>query len=165
MLVRRMLPQQRRDEQTMLEVGKAYRGEYARRWNVKTRPYDGVSELLDALAARRVRMAVLSNKPDEFTQKCVAELLPSWTFDKVLGHRDGTPRKPDSAGALQIAAHWGLPPSEIAYLGDTAIDMQTAHAAGMYSVGALWGFRPEELRAGNAKALIERPHKLLEVLD
>jgi len=164
MLIRQMLPDDRRDEQTMAEILAAYRAEYGRRWNAKTRPYDGVAELLDALAARGVKMAVLSNKPDEFTQKCVAGLLGSWEFDPVLGHRDGTPRKPDPAGALQIARHWGLPPAEILYVGDTATDVQTAVAAGMCAVGVMWGFRPSELESSGAEALIERPGELLDLV-
>lgn len=166
MLIRRMLPEDRRDEQTIAEVTKTYRGEYGRRWNVKTRPYDGMAELLDALTSAGVKMAVLSNKPHELTEKCVGELLSGWTFEIVLGHREGIARKPDPAGALWIAGQWQLAPSEIVYAGDTATDMQTAVAAGMYPCGVLWGFRPaEELRTGGAEVLIERPLELLGVLN
>ena len=165
MLIRQMLPEGQRDEQTMAEVTEAYRAQYARRWNAKTKPYDGVPEMLDSLRDRRVKTAVLSNKPDQYTQKCVAGLLPRWRFDPVMGQRDDVPRKPDPAGALQIAAAWDLAPSEIVYAGDTQTDVQTAVAAGMQPVGVLWGFRPDELRAGNDAILIERPEQVLDVLD
>ncbi len=166
MLIRRMLPEGQRDEETIGKVTETYRGEYGRRWNAKTRPYDGIGELLDALTVARIKTAVLSNKPHELTQKCVGALLSQWTFDVAMGHRDGIARKPDPAGALWIARQWELAPSEIVYVGDTATDMQTAVAAGMYPCGVVWGFRPaEELQASGAKALIQRPLELLGVLD
>jgi len=164
-LIRRILPENRRDEGTMNEVLLAYRGEYGRRWNVKTRPYEGIEALLDGLSARGVRLAILSNKPDEFARKCVDAMLPRWTFDLVQGERPDGPRKPDPAGALEIAARWGLPPSQVAYAGDTGTDMKTAAAAGMFAVGVLWGFRgEEELVAGGARVLIRRPCELLDLV-
>jgi len=162
-LIERMLPADRCDEQTIDKIGVAYRAEYGRRWNVKTRPYDGVAALLDELTRRGTKMAVLSNKPDEFTQKCVAELLSPWTFDPVFGHGNGLPRKPDPAGAMQVVAQWGIPAAEILYVGDTKTDMETAVAAGMFPLGVLWGFRgQEELMAGGAQVLIEHPSELLD---
>ncbi len=165
-LVRQMLPEDRRDRQTMAEVADAYRQEYGQRWNAKTRPYDGIGAMLDGLTSRGVKIAVLSNKPDVFTQRCVAELLKSWRFDPVIGHHDGIPRKPDPAGAFQIAESWKLSPTEIAYVGDTGTDMQTAVAAGMFAVGVLWGFRPEEeLKANGAEAVVARPQELLDLIS
>ena len=165
-LVRRALPEDRRDPATMAECAALVRTEYGRRWADKTRPYDGIPDLLDALAARRVPLAVLSNKPDEFTKLCVWRLLPRWRFDAVIGASPALPRKPDPAGALQIAGQLRLPPAAILYLGDTNTDMQTAVAASMYPVGALWGFRTaDELVASGAQVLIEKPLDLLGILD
>ena len=110
-------------------------------------------------------MGILSNKPDVFTQKCVAELLHRWTFDPVHGHGNGIPRKPDPAGAIRIAEGWGLSPEQIVYVGDTGTDMETGKAAGMWTVGVLWGFRGEdELRQSGADAIIDHPRQLLEHL-
>jgi len=124
MLVRRILPEDKQDEETMLRVGAEYRRQYTARWTHKTKPYDGVCEMLDALVERKIRMAVLSNKPDDFTQQCVSEFLGDYPFDPILGHHDGMVRKPDPGGAIQIAADWQLPPGEIVYVGDTATDMR-----------------------------------------
>jgi phosphoglycolate phosphatase len=83
----------------------------------------------------------------------------------VLGQRDDVPRKPDPAGALEIAERLSIPADQFVYLGDTAVDMQTAAAAGMYPVGALWGFRSrEEIVDGGARKLIERPEELLPIV-
>jgi phosphoglycolate phosphatase len=163
-LVRRALPEQRRAEDLLVtQCCAEMRAEYSRRWRDKTRPYDGIPELLDTLASRGLNLAVLSNKPDEMTRLTVRELLPRWRFDAVRGERPGTPRKPDPAAALEIAAQLGLPPAAFLYLGDTNTDMQTALAARMYPLGALWGFRTaEELAVSGAKALIASPMELLK---
>mgnify|MGYP002682588319 CR=1 FL=1 len=125
---------------------------------VKTRPYPGIPELLDRLASDGYRMAVVSNKPDPSTREIVAAKLPKWRFARVLGGRPGVPLKPDPAAVLEVAAGLGIPPREFACLGDSGIDMETARAAGMYPVGALWGFRTaDELRDHGAAALIEGP--------
>lgn len=163
MLVRRSMPEILREDASLRgQCVEAMREEYKRRQTETTRPYEGVPELLDGLTARKIRMAVLSNKPDSPTKDLVAELLSLWHFDAVIGESPTTPRKPDSTGALMIAHSIGIPPNEFLYLGDTNIDMQTATAAGMHAVGALWGFRQaDELLAGGAKALIQRPEDLL----
>jgi phosphoglycolate phosphatase len=75
------------------------------------------------------------------------------------------PHKPDPAGAFEISKELRVSPMEFLYLGDTSIDMQTATAAGMYPVGALWGFRTaDELLASGAKKLIQYPTELLALL-
>lgn len=165
LLVTRALPENRRDEATIAACLAAFQADYNQNWRVETKPYPGIPEMLDALTARGLKLAVLSNKPHDFTQRCVHELLPRWTFEPVFGLRETVPRKPDPAGALEIAACLNIPPAHFLYLGDTAIDMQTARAAGMFPVGALWGFRSaEELVEGGAEVLLEEPLGLLGVL-
>ena len=138
---------------------------YGLNWNPHTRPYAGIPQLLDALVARRLPLAVLSNKPHGFTTLCVEHLLSDWRFQAVLGARDGLPRKPDPTGLHQILAQLQVQADRVLYLGDTAIDMQTAAAAGCYPVGVSWGFRSnEELQAGGARSLISSPDQLLEML-
>ncbi len=162
-LFERSLPAEACSDDVLAACAEEFRHAYAECWNVRTRPYDGIEDLLPALVMRNVRLAVLSNKPDAFTKSCVEEYLARFPFEWVLGQRDGTPRKPDPAGALEIAAAMDLPPGRFLYLGDTAVDMQTALAAGMFPVGALWGFRPlSELQSGGAQAVIERPGELLQ---
>ena len=142
-----------------------YRREYAAAWRLHSRPYPGVPELLDALAARGVQTAVLSNKSHPFTEEMVRELLPGHAFAAVRGALPDQPLKPDPTTALAIAAGLGVPPSSCLFLGDTNVDMLTAVAAGMVPVGALWGFRAEsELRAHGAAAVIASPLDLLALL-
>ncbi len=165
MLVTRALPDHARDPATIDAALADYRRAYAAHWNVHTRPYDGIPELLDALVARGIVLGILSNKPHAMTVKCVDGFLAQWPFACVLGQRDDVARKPDPAGALEAAARMCVAPAEVLYLGDTATDMMTARAAGMFAVGATWGFRPEsELLAAGAQAIIHRPVEVLSLL-
>ena len=161
----RALPEGRRDEATIGRCIELVRADYARRWNVKTRPYDGIGELLEALAERGIPMSVLSNKPDDFTKLMVQGMLGRWDFAAVRGVGPDGVKKPDPAAALAIADHVGVAPAEFLYLGDTNTDMKTAVAAGMLPVGATWGFRSAaELTDSGAEVLIAHPTDLLAVL-
>jgi phosphoglycolate phosphatase len=150
------------DDATVASILADYRREYQACWRDHSRPFDGVPELLAELARRGVRTAVLSNKSDIYTERMTSALLPGHRFDIVRGARPGVPLKPDPAPALAIAAELGLTPAACAFVGDTNVDMQTARAAGMRAVGALWGFRTaDELRANGADVLIAAPADLL----
>lgn len=163
-LCRRSLPENHRDPTTVAACLAGMKDEYGRRWHDKTRPYPGIDPLLDRLGSRGIKTAVLSNKPDDFTRLTVEHLFPKRRFDAVFGERPGIARKPDPAAALEIARSLGVGPAEVVYLGDTAIDMKTAAAAGMYPVGALWGFRPKkELVESGAVLVIARPGELLNL--
>jgi phosphoglycolate phosphatase len=160
------LPEDRRNEDTIRRCLDEYREDYGKHWSVETRPYPGVPELLDALRRRGLKLAVLSNKPDAFTKKCVAALLPRDAFDAVAGERPDVPRKPDPAGARAMATQFGAAPGDCLYVGDSGIDMKTAVGAGMFPVGVLWGFRPrEEMEASGARVLVAAPTEILNLLD
>lgn len=164
-LVRRVLPDDQQDEQTVQNCLEAFGEEYARCWDRKSKPYAGVPELLAALGGRGVPMAVFSNKPDQFAKLCVEKLLPHARFEMVIGAGGDVPHKPDPTGAGLIAERLGIPPGEFLYVGDTGTDMQTASAAGMFPVGVAWGFRPaNELVENGAKILIAEPSLLLRLL-
>jgi len=154
MLVRRALPFEVASENDFQRFVREMKSEYASRWLLKTRPYPGVPEMLAAFAAAGIAMAVLSNKPDDASNEIVKSLLPNIDFRIVLGATPERPKKPDPSAALEIASRLGISPEDFLFMGDTTIDMQTACAAGMFPVGALWGFRPaEELIASGAKVL------------
>jgi phosphoglycolate phosphatase len=165
-LVRRALPATAAaDESAVQRAATRMREEYATRWAAKTRPYDGVLALLDQLFARGVRTAILSNKPHAAALDVVGHFFPNAHFDAVLGARPGVPIKPDAGAALEVSKTLAVPPQSFLYLGDTNTDMLTARAAGMFAVGALWGFRTEEeLRASGAEALVAHPHEVLDLL-
>jgi phosphoglycolate phosphatase len=162
MLGRRALPQGRRSDSDVARFVELMREIYAGRQTCKTRPYDGVDEMLRGLAERGCTLTVLSNKPDGPVKSLVAALLGAHSFAVVRGALPGFPKKPDPAGAIALAAEIGLAPEQFLYLGDTATDMQTATAAGMYPVGAAWGFRGEkELRESGAAVVVHDPREVL----
>jgi phosphoglycolate phosphatase len=165
-LIRRVLPEEKVNDQFADEFLVEMRKEYAKRWAENTRPYPGIPDLLDELQKMGLAMAVLSNKADEFTQIIVKTLLSKWQFEVIRGLKDDLPPKPDPASALWIADQMKIQPADFIYIGDTGIDMQAANAAGMYAVGGLWGFRTaEELKENGAKVLIENPLQMLELLN
>lgn len=130
----------------------------------KTMPYEGIPELLDELASRRIKMAILSNKNDELTKKIVQTLLPQWNFEYIVGLTTEALKKPNPAEALRISRGLGISPEKILYTGDSGTDMQTANNAGMYPVGVLWGFRSkEELLSNGAKVVVEYPEDLIKI--
>ena len=164
-LFRRALPSDHREEQTVARCVDGFQEVYQHCWNIQTRLYDGIAELLDGLVIRGLDLAVLSNKPDPFTKACVAEFCAAWPFRAVLGARAGIPNKPDPTSALEIARLLGYEPKQILYAGDTAVDMETAVRAGMYAVGVSWGFRGvDELRSAGAIAIADRPARILDLL-
>lgn len=165
-LIERILPVESRHPEMIDTAVTAFQEEYAKNWDDHSAPYPGIDRMLDRLTADGLRLSILSNKPDAFTRLCVQRLLPRWTFDPLLGQRQGMPKKPDPAAALEIAGLLGLTPAEILYVGDTAVDMQTARAAGMDAIGVLWGFRAaEELQDAGAHHLIASPEELLPLLS
>lgn len=162
MLMMRALPDDRRDEALIQTCLDEFKKDYAQHWDVETSVYPGIPELLDAACARGIKLAVLSNKPHEFTRNCAERFLSKWTFDVVLGQQPSIPQKPDPAGAFAIAKQMKIAPSAFCYVGDSAVDMRTARAAGMFPIGVLWGFRrSDELEAGGAAAIVSEPLEIL----
>jgi phosphoglycolate phosphatase len=129
----------------------------------ETRPYEGVDELIALLKREGLKLGVLSNKPDDFATSIVAALFPSGPFALVRGQLPGVPTKPDPRAALEMIRGWGLAPKDVAIVGDSAVDIETARNAGCDSLGAAWGFRGRgELEAAGATAVFEGP---LEIAD
>ena len=161
-LVERALPADKRDPENIERCAAEYLAHYERCWHDETRVYDGMVEAVSALRARGVRLGVISNKPHRFTVLCSEFFFPAGSFEIILGQREGTPRKPDPAGGVEIAQRMGIAPSECAYIGDSGVDMEFGKAVGMRRIGVLWGFRDrEELVGAGAEALISQPSELL----
>jgi phosphoglycolate phosphatase len=161
-LCARALPSARQN--LLDEAVRLMRGRYAETWHDTTRLYPGIAELIPALA--RYKLAILSNKPDDFTKQVIEHYFQPNPFHVVRGQLPGVPLKPDPSAALEIARQLGVPVSDWLYLGDTNTDMRTARAAGMFPVGVLWGFRNrKELSESGAAALVKQPEQILALLD
>ncbi len=147
------------------EVLRRMRQHYDRHCFDLTKLYAGIPELISALAERHHRLAVLSNKPDDFTKRMIAHYFQPSPFGVVRGQLPNVPLKPDPTAALQIAQELGIPAAHWLYLGDTNTDMRTARAAGMHAVGVLWGFRDrDELVESGAEHIVARPEDVLALL-
>jgi phosphoglycolate phosphatase len=134
---------------------------YSLNWKRNSCPYEGINDMLSALKKHGVRLAVLSNKPHDFTKLFVDEFFPHGQFPIVYGQRDGFPKKPHPAVALEIAAQLDARPQEMLFVGDSGVDIQTGKAAKMLTAGVAWGFRSvEELTENNADILVNNPLEL-----
>ena len=164
MLMRRAAPEGTA-EPGLAELVEDLHENYAANWADKTRPYVGIVPMLGRLSSFGLPMAVLSNKPHDFTTLCVGRFFPDIAFDRVQGCPEGGKPKPDPSLALDIAGKFGVQPERVLFLGDSSVDMDTARAAGMTPAGALWGFRTEEeLKAHGAKILIDAPEQIFSFL-
>lgn len=164
-LVSRTLSEEQKTEKVIHELYTDLLKDYEINCLQKTALYRGIPDLLDALEAKTLKLAVLSNKADNFTKKIANELLSHWHFEAILGAKENLPRKPDPTGALFLSKELGVPSAETLYVGDTSVDMMTAIAAGMFPVGVSWGFRTrEELLENGAKVVIDDPKELLSLL-
>jgi phosphoglycolate phosphatase len=143
-------------------VAKRYGERYREAPVVATRVYDGMIPVLDRLDAAGVALAVLSNKPHDLTVRVVEQLLPG-RFVEIAGQRPGGPLKPAAEAGLSVTEALGVPAAQCAMIGDSAIDVAAARAAGMRAVGVSWGLRPRDELA-SADAIADAPHQLIELL-
>lgn len=131
----------------------------------KVKPYEGIIEVLDYMKHIGMKIAVLTNKPHKSAVLVVETIFGKGYFNLILGQQESLAKKPDPEGAYVIASNFMVDPSECIYIGDTDVDMETGNAAGMYTVGVLWGFRDkEELVNYNAHALVEKPKDLVKFI-
>jgi phosphoglycolate phosphatase len=163
-LAQHALPKNRQAEAEVELFVALYRAAYAVQWKETSRPFDGIPEVLDALVAQHVPLAVLSNKRNDFTEECVHTLLGRWPFEVVRGELEGVPLKPDPTAALAVVGELGVEPQRCLFVGDSDVDIETANRAGMPSAGVLWGYRDRVvLERCNPSFLVAHPAELLAV--
>lgn len=130
-----------------------------------TEPYEGMHSLLSELRALGVEVAVASNKFQHGTERLVAKFFGDIDFVAIEGNREGAPLKPDPAIVHNILRQTSIDPSRAIMVGDSGIDIRTAKAAGIDSVGVAWGFRfAEELIEAGASIVVENSAKLRKIL-
>ena len=157
------LPEAARNEENAALLAADAARFYAENPQVHARIYPGMNELLTVLRQKKIKTAVLTNKPDPVAQKVIAGLFPHFSFDIVQGELAGKPRKPDPACVWELLVELDLAPAGTLFIGDSEIDMETATEAGCFPMGVSWGYRPREtiLTAG-ARRIIDKPEELLE---
>ncbi len=165
-LVERILPADKREKAFIEKFMKAFREDYHKNCDITSTPFNGIMQLLYGLKNKGLRLAVLSNKPDELTRRCIDKMLPVECFDIIRGHLDSRPRKPNPETALEIIKQMGVQPSETVFVGDMDIDIHTALNAGFLPVGVTWGMRTkQQLTDCGAKIIIDNPEELYDIIE
>ncbi len=165
-LIERAIPESMRTPETIAALRADFVAYYVKHIDRYTKPYEGIPELLAALAARGVKLAVATNKFQAGTEKLVREFFSDIPFEAVMGQVPDRPLKPDPQVIHQIESQVGVSADEVLYVGDSGVDMDTARAAGVFSVGATWGFRSvEELKEHGADCLAIHPGEILDRLE
>ena len=166
-LFERALPENARDAKTLREMREYFLWHYERNNNVKTKPYDGIIELLNKLKNNNYMLAVASNKYQEATENIVKDYFGDFDFIKVLGQRDGIPIKPDPYIINEILSAANVEANQTIYIGDSGVDAATAaNVNGITFIGATWGFRPQkELEEFGAKLFAKNPKNIWEIIS
>ena len=162
-LVERALPRDALDQvDTILNQ---FGSHYIDNLIVDSLPYPGIVELLSELTSRPIPIAILSNKPHDMVTEIAAALFSDVPFVGVHGQKPDVPKKPNPTAVVALAHEMGLSPANIAYVGDSDVDIDTALAADMLAVGVAWGFRgAPELEARGAAHILQTPSDLLDIL-
>ncbi|MRT92544.1 HAD family hydrolase [Ancylomarina sp. 16SWW S1-10-2] len=164
-LIERALPENLRTGDAFTKNANRMLAIYGENCINKTKLYPGIADLLDLLQERDIKIAVLSNKLDELTQKVIKVLLANWNVTFATGTSSTVNRKPNPQGALLAAEKMGFTPKDMMLVGDSEADMETAKNAGMLGVGVLWGFRSaDELKASGAQLIISKATDLINHL-
>ncbi|MCI7705030.1 MAG: HAD-IA family hydrolase [Clostridiales bacterium] len=130
----------------------------------RTRPYDGILEMLDKLSAAGVKHAIVSNKID-FAVKALSRAYFGERMCAAIGDDPSRARKPAPDSVLAAMREMGVTAQETVYVGDSDVDVLTARNAGVPCVAVLWGFRDEAcLRAAGAERLARTPDELREII-
>ncbi len=165
-LVERALPEDRRTPEFVAEVRADFVEYYTANIDKFTKPYDGITMLMEELESREIAIAIASNKFIEGTRKLAKIFFPNTRFVAVLGQRPDLPLKPHPYIVREILQITSFTPDKVLYVGDSGIDMETAKAAGVTSVGVTWGFRSrEELEQSGANYIVSHPRDILNLLD
>ena len=129
-----------------------------------TAPYAGIVEMLAQLKEQGVQMAVYSNKADSFSRELIDTFFPG-TFALVRGKMEGVPVKPDPTGIRSILEELGAEKPRTLFVGDSSVDIQTGHNAGVRSCGVTWGFRSKKsLVDAGADYLAESAEELQNII-
>ncbi len=160
-LVERSLPQEARDEANVRRVKAVFDAYYKEHSLDQTKPYPGILALLETLHQKGIQCGVVTNKAHDYAVELMKQFFGS-QIDYTLGQREGIPTKPNPHSVLEIMEHFNVSPKACLYVGDSNVDIQTAKAAKLTSIGVLWGFRDEEELKEEGADYLVRDAKELE---
>lgn len=164
-LLERVLPEEARTGANVENLRKHFVEYYDAHNTHHSVPYPGIVELLKELSVRKVKLAVASNKYHEAVVKLINHYFPNENWVAIEGHKSGYQVKPDPSIVFDILLKSPTPKSEVLYVGDSGVDMETARRACIESVGVTWGFRSVgELRNYNANHIVSDPSEILNLI-
>lgn len=165
-LVERALNRNTDDKAEISRLHEEFLEYYSKHYLDKTRAYDGIPKLLKLLNQTGIMISVASNKTDIFTKEIVKKLFSDIDFVCVSGKKVGVPRKPDPTIVFEILDSVNVNPCEALYVGDSDIDVQTGHNAGLMVCGCEWGFRGrDELLNSGSDFIVKNPAEISEIIN
>ena len=163
-LLERALPDGAKTPDNLARLKASFLAHYDAHLWTNTMPYLGIEDLLRELTVRHVQVAVASNKYQSATERLVKHFFPHIPFAVVFGQRPDVPIKPNPQIVFDILHACGAQAADALYVGDSAVDMQTAQNAGVKACGVAWGFRPEEeLVAFKPLLIAKKPQEILSL--
>ena len=152
------------DEETLNAVFTDFAAYYKEHNEDKTRPYEGIVEVIHALRKAGVKTAVVSNKADYAVKSLVKKYFED-CFDMAMGETPGFALKPDKAMVDEILRSLGTERNDAVYIGDSNVDLLTAENSGMDCIAVSWGFRGHaKLLEYGAKTIIDKPEEILDLI-
>lgn len=164
-LFEKALPEGSKTPENILMVRQLFLEYYGAHNSELTVPYSGITELLQSLQNKGIKLAVASNKYHKATEILIQHFFPEIRFTAVFGQREGVPTKPDPTIIQDILSITKVDKNEVLYIGDSGVDMQTAQNACIDAVGVTWGFRPRaELEEFSPKYFVDKPLEILGIV-
>lgn len=161
-LVRRSMGEKGSDDELYLKVRRVFDDYYNAHSNDNTIAYRGVSELLKALSDMNVKTAVLTNKAQQYVAPILEKAFPGHRFDLYFGQRSGVHRKPHPQAFEMLLNELGVSKEDCLYVGDSEVDVKTAHNAGVELVAVNWGYRSQQvIEDAGAKVVVSSPEEIL----
>lgn len=172
-LVKRALPENHRSTKDVENMSKKFWDFYDLEWYMTTKPFPGILHMIQLAVARKIKLAILSNKAQYFTKKMIRHFFRGAMiqhtknpFGIYSGEQIDKPTKPDPTLALELAKKLKVAPENIAFVGDMPVDIETAKRAGMIAVGAAWGFAGKEaLKKAGADIIFDSPTEFATYLE
>ncbi len=165
-LIERALPEDVRTPEVIASTLEKFKAYYDEHLCDETSPYPGIRDMLMRLQDKGVGMAVASNKYHEAVTRLIAHFFHEIEWKAVEGHKEGVPVKPDPSIVFEILSIAPVRKSKVLYVGDSAVDMETARRACVDSCGVTWGFRPQkELRDAHADNIVTDPAQILTIVE
>lgn len=163
-LLERIVPEDERSQSTLQKMRQFFSEYYNTHCTDLTTPYPGIPELIKELTDNGISVAVASNKYQEAVSQLISHFFPDIQWVAVEGQKEGRHTKPDPSIIFEILSQHPTSKSEVLYVGDSGIDMETARRACVQSCGVAWGFRPvSELKENYADNIVDSPQEIYDI--